>query len=105
MLCREIMKGDVECVSPRGAAEDAARVVCEEDLGTVPVCDQSDLVPGTITDRDIAIRQVADGKPGMTAVEDVMTREVIACSPADNLRRAQELMAEHHESTARESRI
>ena len=53
---------------------------------------------GTITDRDIAIRLVAAKKPGTTTVEDVMTREVISCSPKDDIRRAQELMAENHKS-------
>jgi CBS-domain-containing membrane protein len=98
MLCEEIMKGDVQCVSSRDTVEDAARAMRDEDLGFLPVCDQSGKVLGTITDRDIAIRLVAAKRPGITAIGDVMTRGVVSCSPKDNILRAQELMAEHHKS-------
>ena len=98
MLCEEIMKREVECVSPADTVEDAACRMRDENLGFLPVCDQSKKVLGTITDRDIAIRLVAAKKPGTTLIEDVMTREVIACAPRDDLDRAQELMAQNHKS-------
>jgi CBS domain-containing protein len=98
MLCEEIMKGDVECVSPTDAVEDAAQAMRDEELGFLPVCDQSGKVLGTITDRDIAIRVVAAKKPGTTPIEDVMTREVVSCSPKDEIGRAQELMAQNRKS-------
>jgi CBS domain-containing protein len=98
MLCEEIMKGDVQCVSPSDAVEDAAQAMRDEDLGFLPVCDQSGKVLGTITDRDIAIRVVAAKNPGTTPIEDVMTREVVSCSPKDDIGRAQQLMAENRKS-------
>lgn len=98
MKCEEIMKRDVECVSPRDAVEDAAAQMRDENVGFLPVCDQSKKVQGTITDRDIAIRLVAGKKPGSTLVEDIMTREVIACRPEDDLRDAEEAMAANHKS-------
>jgi CBS domain-containing protein len=98
MRCQEIMKQDLESVSPRDTVEDAARRMREENIGFLPVCDESGKVLGTLTDRDIAVRVVAARKPASTNVEDVMTREVIACNPKDDMREAEHAMAEHHKS-------
>ncbi len=98
MRCREIMKQELECVSPRDTVEDAAARMRDENVGFLPVCDQSRKVLGTLTDRDIAVRAVAAGKAGSALVEEVMTREVIACAPQDDLRHAERAMAEHHKS-------
>ncbi len=98
MRCQEIMKQELECVSPRDTIEEAAMRMRDENIGFLPVCDQSRRVQGTVTDRDIAVRVVAAKKPGSTLVEDVMTREVIACHPRDDLREAERAMAEHHKS-------
>lgn len=98
MRCEEIMKRNVECVSPRDTAEDAACRMRDENVGFLPVCDQSGKVLGTLTDRDLAVRVVAEGKASGTLVEDVMTREVVACQPEDDLRDAQATMAVHEKS-------
>jgi CBS domain-containing protein len=98
MQCKDVMKTDIECVSPADTVQDAASCMRDENLGFVPVCDQSNKVLGTLTDRDIAIRVVASAKPPSTLVEDVMTREVVACSPEDDLQDAQRLMADNHKS-------
>ncbi len=50
---------------------------------------------GTLTDRDIAHRLVARGRPLRTLVADVMTCEVIRCHPSDDLDQAERLMAKH----------
>ena len=98
MRCEEIMKRDVECVEPTKPVQDAARRMRDANIGFLPVCDPSRKVLGAITDRDIAVRIVADGRPPTTAVGDVMTREVIACRPDDDVRRAEQLMGRHHKS-------
>lgn len=98
MLCEDIMKIEVERVSPVDTIEDAARKMRDENVGFLPVCDESKHVVGTITDRDIAIRAVADSLPGTTPVEEVMTGEVVACSPQDSIEIALQLMAENHKS-------
>ena len=66
----------------------------EDNIGFLPVCDQLGKVLGTLTDRDIAIRVVADGRLPTTMVEDVMTSEVVACSPKDTLEKAEALARE-----------
>lgn len=94
MLCEVLMKTSVECVSPQDSVAIAARIMRDRNIGFLPVCDEtSEKVVGTLTDRDIAIRAVADRKPGTTPVEGIMTRDVIACHPQDDITTAEELMA------------
>ena len=98
MRCEEIMKRDVQCVQPTDPVQVAARRMRDANIGFLPVCDSSKKVLGAITDRDIALRIVADGRPPTTAIADVMTREVVACAPGDDVRRAEELMGKQHKS-------
>jgi CBS domain-containing protein len=76
----------------------AAERMRSDNIGFLPVCDASGRVVGTITDRDIAMRVVADERPPHTRVEDVMTHEVIACSPSDDVHRAEQLMGKYNKS-------
>ncbi|MHB8417197.1 MAG: CBS domain-containing protein [Myxococcales bacterium] len=98
MRCEEIMKRDVECIFPQDTVQAAARRMRDENLGFLPVCDRSKKVLGALTDRDLAIRVLSDGRSASTSVEDVLTREVIACRPEDDLRKAEDLMAQNHKS-------
>src|SRR5438128_730521 len=79
MLCRDIMKTDVECVSARTPIKEVARKMRDRNVGFAPVCDENWRVLGTITDRDIAIRMVAEELSPNTPVHALMTHEVIAC--------------------------
>ena len=96
--CREIMKREIECLSPRETAQAAAARMREQNIGFLPVCDDGMQVLGTVTDRDIAMRIVAEKLPAGTAVEQIMTREVIACYPDDDIEVAKELMADNRKS-------
>ncbi|MFN3077912.1 MAG: CBS domain-containing protein [Alphaproteobacteria bacterium] len=79
MQVRELMTRNVALVSPDTLLRDAAMKMREEDTGFLPVGENDRLV-GTITDRDIAIRAVADGKdPGATKVRDAMSHELVYC--------------------------
>jgi len=98
MKCIEIMKTDVSCVSADTTIQTAARKMRDENLGFLPVCDEHGRVSGTITDRDLAIRAVAEGRPSDTPVATMMSIDVIACRPEDPLSYARELMAQHHKS-------
>src|SRR5438105_12478457 len=92
MQVREIMTRNVEVVSPDATVQDAAQKMRELDAGPLPVCDGDHLV-GMITDRDIAVRAVADGyDPWTTRVRDVMTPEVISCFEDDDIAKASRLM-------------
>lgn len=92
MLCSEIMKSAVECVAPTDTAEVAARRMRDHNVGLLPVCTSDLKVIGTITDRDLATRLVAENQPNSTPVESIMTRDVIACRSTDPIEHAEELM-------------
>lgn len=98
MKCHDIMKTDIECVSPDTSIQTAARKMRDQNVGFLPVCNEELRVSGTITDRDLAIRALAEGRPPSTSVSSVMTIDVIACRPEDPLSYARELMAQHHKS-------
>lgn len=98
MKLREIMKSDASCVSPQDTIQDAARQMKEENIGFLPVCDESEKVLGTLTDRDIAVRVVAEGKPLDTRVQDVMSTDVISARPDDELMKAENLMSNQQKS-------
>jgi CBS domain-containing protein len=75
----DIMTRDVKVISPDGNVQQAAQMMRDEDIGAVPVCNGKKLV-GMITDRDIVIRTLADGKsPADAKVSDVMTDDVFWC--------------------------
>jgi CBS domain-containing protein len=72
----ELMTRDVEIVSPSDTIQQAAKIMARIDTGFLPVADNDRLV-GVITDRDIAIRAVAEGKdPARTPVKEIVTPEV-----------------------------
>jgi CBS domain-containing protein len=98
MRCEEIMKRDLECMSPKDTAEAAAIRMRDHNVGFLPVCDSAGKVLGTVTDRDLVVRVIASKKPGNTPVEGIMTREVVACRPQDDIQRAEQLMAQKHKS-------
>ena len=98
MRCEDIMKRDVECIDPREPVQEAARRMRDANVGFLPVCDSSKKVLGALTDRDIAIRIVAEGRPPTTAAADVMTREVVACRPDADVRDAEQLMGTRQKS-------
>lgn len=94
MMCQDVMKSDVKCVSPTTTVEDAAVMMRDECVGFLPICEADGQVVGTITDRDIAIRAVAEGESMNQPIERFMTRSVVACRAGDDLRYAQELMSQ-----------
>lgn len=96
--CRDLMKADVECCEPDHTAQCAAQEMRDGNLGFVPVCDASKHVLGVVTDRDLAIRLVADNLPSTTKVSQIMTREVVGVRPTDSLIRARELMTSRKKS-------
>lgn len=78
MKISEAMTRDVRMVRPDQTIREAAHLMAELDIGALPVED-SDRLVGMITDRDIAVRAVAEGRGAETMVQDVMTAEVKYC--------------------------
>jgi len=89
---RDIMTKDVETVSPESTLKDAATVMKSRDIGSLPVV-EGKKVAGVVTDRDITIRGVAEGRdPGSTRVGDVMSREIVTVREDSDLKEAERLM-------------
>ncbi|MFC7396693.1 CBS domain-containing protein [Chelatococcus sp. GCM10030263] len=78
MKVSEVMTRDVCLARPDETLQDIAKRMATEDIGFMPVGDDERLV-GTITDRDIVMRAVAQGLDGSTLVRDAMTRDVKYC--------------------------
>jgi CBS domain-containing protein len=91
---RDVMTPVPETVSLRTSLAAAARLMADGDIGDVIVIEpETERVAGIITDRDIAIRAVAEGRnPDSTTVEEIFSRDLAAVSPADSVGRVLELM-------------
>jgi len=90
----DIMSSDVQMVSPDDTIQAAAQKMEESDVGFLPVGENDRLV-GMLTDRDIALRAVAQGlDPKKTKVRDIMTDRVLYCSDGEDIEDAAENMAE-----------
>jgi CBS domain-containing protein len=99
MLCEEIMHTDkLETITLEDTVMKAADTMRRRNIGFLPVADPAGKVVGTVTDRDIAVRLVAEDMPARTKIRYVMTNEVIACRPDDDLNFAKDLMAQHQKS-------
>jgi len=84
MRVSECMTRDVQLASPSQTIRDAAKLMASIDSGILPVRDNDRLV-GMITDRDIAIRAIAEGKGPNATVGEVMSREVKYCFDDDDV--------------------
>ena len=93
---RDVMTTNPECVSGDTTVADAAKLMRDKDFGGV-LCKDGDQVSGFLTDRDIAIRVVAEGKdPTATTVSDVATTDLHTLSPDDSVEDAIKLVREHN---------
>jgi CBS domain-containing protein len=92
---RELMTGNPRTVSANDSIQDAAKIMRDEDTGVVPITDRDGTLVGVITDRDIAIRAVAEGHDGSTKVSEIASKDIVTIDPQQNLDEALRLMAQH----------
>jgi CBS domain-containing protein len=94
MQLKQVMTTRVEDIAPQANLQQAAEKMKSLDVGALPVCDQDKLL-GMITDRDIAVRAVAEGRdPKATRVSDAMSPGAIWCYDDDDVREAARIMEE-----------
>ncbi len=96
--CSDVMTKDPVCGTPDDLVADVAQLMLDEDIGPIPIVDDqnSKKLVGIVTDRDLAIKVVAEGRDSKsTRVADVMTRSVVTCRADDPLQNALDAMAEH----------
>jgi CBS domain-containing protein len=85
MKISDVMTKNVETVSADQTAQDAAKFMLRAEAGSIPVCD-GDRVLGMITDRDIAVRGIAEGRGPDTPVRDLMSDGIICAREDDDVR-------------------
>lgn len=98
MTCEDVMtKKTVACL-PKDTAAKAAQLMKQENVGAIPVVEneKSRKLVGIVTDRDLALKVVAEGRDAKsTKVLAVMTRQVVTCHPEDDLQVALDAMSGH----------
>jgi CBS domain-containing protein len=92
---RDLMTKDPRSLKRGASVVEAARLMRDENAGLIPVVEGGTLV-GTVTDRDIAVRVVAEGKsPESVTVGEIASRDLVTIDPQQELDEALRLMARH----------
>ena len=94
---RDIMTGGVECAQAGETVADAARKMRDLGVGALPICGDDNRLKGMITDRDIAVKVIADGRdPQSTTVIDLADQpEVVTIGADDSVQEALATMAKY----------
>ncbi|NLK85890.1 MAG: CBS domain-containing protein [Clostridiaceae bacterium] len=94
MKVRDIMTKNVAHIKPDTSIIDAARLMQQYNVGSIPVCDQSGVV-GMVTDRDIVVRNVVMGTdPKATPVSNIMTTGITSVSPDTDVNDLEDIMSQ-----------
>ena len=93
---RDVMSGGAECVGVNETVADAARRLKGLDVGSMPICGEDDRLKGMLTDRDIVIEVLAEGKdPSSTQAGELSGEEVVTIGADDSVSEALSTMADH----------
>ena len=91
---KDVMSRDVKVISPESTIREAARAMLEGDFGMMPVGENDRLI-GAISDRDNAVRGVAEGKDSNAKVREVMSEGITWAYEDDTVEDAAKIMSEH----------
>ena len=90
----EVMSNRPRAVTPQTSVREAAQLMEQEDVGSLPVVEEGSRLVGIVTDRDLAVRVLAQGSdPEQTQVGQVASTDVVALTPEHDLDDALKLMA------------
>jgi CBS domain-containing protein len=93
---REIMTGGVECVNETESVLDAARKLADLDVGAMPICGEDNRLKGMLTDRDIVVKVLAQGKdPGRVTAGDLAQGEAVTIGADDSIEELLRTMVQH----------
>lgn len=94
---REVMSGGAECVGESDSVADAARKLAELNVGAMPICGEDNRLKGMLTDRDIVVKVIAQGRdPGSTTAREIADQEeVVTIGADDSVDEALRTMAHH----------
>jgi CBS domain-containing protein len=92
---REVMTADPKTIEPSTPVAEAAKLMRDQDVGPIPIVENGSLT-GILTDRDIVLRVVAEGKdPSSTTAGEVASRDLVTIDPEQTMDEALRLMAQH----------
>jgi CBS domain-containing protein len=93
---KDVMARDPAYVRDHDSLQHAAEMMANRDIGVLPICDNTGHLQGILTDRDIVVRAVAQGRdPSRTPVKDVESDRPMGVHPEETLERAASMMEEH----------
>ncbi|MFF5970421.1 CBS domain-containing protein [Streptomyces sp. NPDC012769] len=93
---RDIMTADATCVRAAETVVDAARKMVELDVGALPICGPDERLKGMLTDRDIVVKVVAQGKdPSQCTAGELAQGEIVTVSADDDASEVLRVMSEH----------
>ncbi len=93
---RDIMTGGAECVGENETLVDAARKMRDLDVGSLPICGEDNRLKGMLTDRDIVVKVLAQGKdPSSTKAGDLAEGKPVTIGADDSIQLAIQTMADH----------
>ena len=93
---RDVMTGGAECVGEDDSILDAAKRLAELDVGAMPICGQDDRLKGMLTDRDIVVKVLAQGKdPAQTKAGELGEGKPVTIGADDSVKEALRTMSEH----------
>jgi CBS domain-containing protein len=93
---RDVMTPECKCVSETDTVLDAAKRLSELDVGAMPICGQDDRLKGMITDRDIIVKVLAQGKdPAEVKVGEFAQGKPVTIGADDSIEEALDVMSEH----------
>jgi len=101
MRCKDVMLNLVYTCPENGSVLECARKMRDEKIGFVPVISHEGKVIGVVTDRDLAIRVLAENKPPTLPVREIMSvGELVTCTPEDDLLFLEKRMSSEKKSRA-----
>jgi CBS domain-containing protein len=90
----EVMTRDPRTVTPDSTVKEAARLMRDDDVGSIPLVEGTKCI-GTVTDRDIVLRVVAESRALDTRVGEIASKQIVTVDPQQPVDEAMRLMAEH----------
>jgi CBS domain-containing protein len=93
---REIMSGGAECIGENETIAVAAKKMAKLDVGSLPICGEDDRLKGMLTDRDIVVKVLAQGKdPAATKASELAQGKPVMIGADDSAEQALHMMTEH----------
>jgi CBS domain-containing protein len=93
---RDVMSTDCQCVGERDTLSDAAKRLAELDVGAMPICGEDDKLKGMLTDRDIVVKAIAQGKdPSSTTAGELAEGKPIVVGANEPVEEALRKMTDH----------